>query len=175
MSIKKRNLLSNRLTESGISENVPICGQGIGAVASMRYGICRMSFNGCECIAVYNALLRLGRRIPLSEAVHCMEKHRLMLGIFGGNPLRIGKTLGRLSVPFRKTRAFDLEGGYIISFWTKRPFLSQFHTVFAETDSNGITVYNRYSNSTETFRYQSVGEMLGERRLISAYYVGKLT
>ncbi len=104
-----------------------------------------------------------------------MEKHKLMLGLFGGNPLRIGKALSRLSVPFRKTRAFDLEGGYIISFWTKRPFLSPLHTVFVETDSNGITVYNRYSNCTEIFHYRSVREMLGKRRLISAYYVGKLT
>ena len=33
-----------------------INGQGMGEVSKLRYGLCRMSFNGCEVISVYNAL-----------------------------------------------------------------------------------------------------------------------
>ena len=48
-----------------------INGQGMGLVSKLRYGICPMSFNGCEVIAVHNALVYLN--MPQKT-----EKHRAL-------------------------------------------------------------------------------------------------
>ena len=44
-----------------------INGQGLGALAALPYGAWNMGNNGCEVIAVYNALLALRRPVPLPE------------------------------------------------------------------------------------------------------------
>lgn len=171
MSLKKRNLLRNRAAEKTIPCGM-ICGQGTGIVSGMKYGLCGMNFNGCECIAVYNALLFLNRPKPLSLVVLCMERYKMLFGIFGGNPFGIAKALGRLGENAVRTDNFMQNGGYILSFWTKKPFLSSLHTVFIIKRDIGITVFNRYNNSSAPSDYVSVEDMLGKRRLIIAYRVG---
>lgn len=75
-------------TESGKMIN----GQGRGAVSKYRYGICHMSFNGCEVIAVHNALVYLGIPEKLSDIAFYMERFRMLFGFFGCNPYKIGQS-----------------------------------------------------------------------------------
>ena len=51
-----------------------INGQGMGDVSKLKYGLCHMSFNGCEVISVYNALTYLGKAAPLPEIALYMER-----------------------------------------------------------------------------------------------------
>lgn len=168
--MKKRNLRHNRAIESKLPQGY-ISGQQLGTVSSMRYGLCRMSFNGCECISVYNALLHLGRKAPLSEVAFNLERYKMLFGIFGCNPYKIVKCLERFGIAAERTSDHEKNGGYIVSFWTRLPLLSPLHTVFLIKNEDGITVYNRYGNSAEILSFGSVGEMLGKRLLITAYYL----
>ncbi len=68
-----------------------INGQGLGDVSKLRYGLCPMSFNGCEVISVYNALQYIGKPQKLQDIAFFLEKYRMLLGFFGCNMFRLGK------------------------------------------------------------------------------------
>ena len=50
-----------------------------------------MAFNGCEVIAVYNALLYLGKSALLCDISFFMEKYKMLFGLFGCNPYALIK------------------------------------------------------------------------------------
>ena len=75
MSLKYRNLRHNR-SISLCSEGF-LCGQRVGILPEFRYGLCSMAFNGCEVIAVYNALLYLGKPALLCDISFFMEKYKI--------------------------------------------------------------------------------------------------
>ena len=54
-----------------------INGQELGKVSRLKYGLFRMAYNGCEVIAVYNALQLKGKGLPQS-----VEKVQQKLGFF---------------------------------------------------------------------------------------------
>ena len=68
-----------------------ISGQKFGAVSEMKYGLCRMSFNGCECIAVFNAMVYLGKDKRLWEIARILERYRMLMGMLGCNPVKLKK------------------------------------------------------------------------------------
>lgn len=150
-----------------------ISGQKFGAVSEMKYGLCRMSFNGCECIAVFNAMVYLGKDKRLWEIARILERYRMLMGMLGCNPVKLGKALRILSTEYENCSDTEKEGAYIISYWTGRRFLSSLHTVFAVMSGNGLTVYNRYGNSCKVFCYERLEQLLGGRKLIRLYYLGK--
>ena len=49
-----------------------INGQALGDVSKIKYGLFRMSFNGCEVIAVCNALEYLGSKITVERVSRYM-------------------------------------------------------------------------------------------------------
>ena len=52
----------------------------------------------------------------------------------------------------------------------KRPVFSGGHFVFYRRDEFGrISVYNRYSNREEIYRFDSIGEMLPQNRIIVTF------
>ena len=89
MSLKYRNLRHNR-SISLCSEGF-LCGQRVGILPEFRYGLCSMAFNGCEVIAVYNALLYLGKPALLCDISFFMEKYKMLFGLFGCNPYALIK------------------------------------------------------------------------------------
>ena len=107
-----------------------INGQALGAVSQLRYGLCRMSFNGCEVISVYNALTYLGKAAPLPEIALYMEHFRMLMGIFGCYAGRIGRALEKFGAEYVRADKYRGEKAFIVSYWTGRPFLSSIHTVF---------------------------------------------
>lgn len=148
-----------------------INGQGKGLVANLRYGICHMSFNGCEVIAVHNALVYLKKPRPLKEIAFYMERFRVLLGFFGCNAYSLGKALGYFGAPFERVKNIDDAKAFIITFWTKTPFLSSIHTVFCIKQWNGILVYNRYNSCTHEELCKDIEDVAGKRRPIAIYKV----
>lgn len=148
-----------------------INGQGLGLVSRLRYGICRMSFNGCEVIAVHNALVYLGKPRPLREVAFYMERFRMLMGFFGCNAYRIGRALEHFGAECARVKNTDDAKAFIISFWTGRRFLSSIHTVLCVREGGSIKVYNRYNNVCTAELCGSVEEVAGRRRPIAIYRI----
>lgn len=146
-----------------------INGQALGTVSRLRYGLCRMRYNGCEAIAVYNALVYLQRPAMLSVVAVSLESFKLFFGIFGCNPWRIGKFLIRHDVYYTRTGDISDPGAYIMSFWTGKRFFPHIHTIFCTVEEGRVTAYNRYNKVPEPVVYGSTEELLKGKRLITAY------
>lgn len=178
MIFEKKYLPSQRRYRCNCSlENLTaggfISGQALGAVSRMKYGLCRMSFNGCECIAVYNALVYLGMNPGLSSVVLRLERYKMLFGIFGCNPHRLGRVLMQYGADFYETDNPEAADAFIISYWTGRRFFSSIHTVFCRRCGDTIKVYNRYNNSAEAYCCKSAAELTGGQKPISAYIIKK--
>lgn len=163
------NLLHNEKLEKEPDCSKMINGQGLGIVSQMRYGRFFMNRNGCENIAIYNALVYLGLSHTLSEITFFMERYKIMFGVFGCNPLKIGKGLRRYGAVFERSANPQNADAFIISFWTGKRFFSQLHTVFCVNEKDGLAVYNRYNNVSEVCRYKSYHEFIEKRKIITAY------
>lgn len=170
---KKYNLNYNENLPEHTGYGKMINGQGRGEVSHYRYGICRMSFNGCEVIAVHNALVHLGIPQKLSDIAFYMERFRMLFGFFGCNPYKIGKALEHFGAASEKTKTVGKSGAFIVSFWTKRPFLSSIHTVFCIQKENGIEAYNVYNSCAEARTYKSFVELIGRGKPIIIYNIEK--
>ena len=166
----RHNTGSNELPECGKMIN----GQAIGAVAGLRYGLCRMSFNGCEVIAVHNALVYMGIPRQVSEIAGYMERYRMLIGIFGCSPYKIGKALRHFGCVCKRKRYPDDSGAFIITFWTKRPFLSSLHTVFCVRENGAFRVYNLYNDCPDSRLCGSIAEFAGKRRPVAVYALGTI-
>lgn len=163
----RRNTAAKEPPECGKMIN----GQALGGVSELRYGLCRMSFNGCEVIAVHNALVYLGKPRPAAEIAAYMERYRMLIGIFGCSPYKIDRALRHFGCECRRTAYPDSAQAFIITFWTKRPFLSSLHTVFCVREEKGIRVYNIYNDCSESRLYSSVEDFAGKRRPVAVYQV----
>lgn len=165
----KRNRRFNKELEGLPEKYSMINGQGIGAASKFRYGVKNMESNGCECIAVYNALIYLRKPQPLNEIAFFMERYKLVFGVFGCNPHRLGKILGRFGAAFERKGDIASPGAYIISFWTGKPFFSQIHTIFCTVEKNAVCAFNRYNNNSAAVIYGNAEELLKNKTLIAAY------
>jgi hypothetical protein len=148
-----------------------INGQGVGRVSQFRYGICRMSFNGCEVIAVHNALVYLKKPRSICEIAFYMERFRMLMGFFGCNAYKIGKALEHFGAEYERINDMTDAKAFIVTFWTKKPFLSSVHTVFCVREDNRIRVYNRYNSSSAAQMCGSFEEVVGKRRPIAMYKI----
>ncbi|MBQ9899175.1 MAG: hypothetical protein IJM44_06960 [Ruminococcus sp.] len=169
---KKYNLRHNTERTEAPAEGCMINGQGLGAVSKLRYGLCPMSFNGCEIISVYNALVYLNKPRPLSEIAFYMERYRLLFGVFGCDPYKLGKVLGHYGAAFERSEEAGDAKAFIISYWTGRRFMSSLHTVFCVRTARGIEVYNRYNDVPEVRTVRSAKE-LGRGKPIAVYVIKK--
>ena len=149
-----------------------INGQALGAVAGLRYGLCRMSFNGCEVIAVHNALVYMGMPRPIAEIAGFMERYRMLIGIFGCSPYKTGKALQHFGCECERIKTADGAGAFIMTFWTGRPFLSSLHTVFCVREGERIRVYNLYNDCAESRVFSDIESFAGKRRPVAVYAVG---
>ena len=171
---KKYNLRYNSEIAQQPEFGKMINGQGLGAVATLRYGICHMSFNGCEVIAVHNALVYINKPQPLTEVVSYMERFRVLMGFFGCNAYRLGRALGHYGAAFERVRRVpDDAEAFLITFWNKLPLLSTIHTVFCVREGDKIRVYNMYNSCPTSRVYGSISEIAGRHRPIAVYVIDK--
>lgn len=169
--IKKKNYLKNKETSALMKTGDMICGQALGNVAKMRYGICPMSFNGCEVIAVYNALCWLGKPQPLCEVAAYMERYRVLLGFFGGNAYSLGRALAHFGEARKRSYPPVSADAFIITFWTGLPLLSSIHTVFCVRGENGVNVYNSSNYCPDVRTYRDISDYTGRHRPIAVYVI----
>ncbi len=148
-----------------------INGQGCGEVAKMKYGLCNMSFNGCEMIALHNSMVLMGKNSDLKEI--CKEmypKSQMLSGIFGSNPCLLGSFYKKRNFLFRKTYRYteffdSLESTTVavLSFWNKKKPFNGLHTVTVQAIDGKIRVYNRYNNRDYPYDYISRTELLPKK------------
>ena len=166
---EKKNIRRNSEKEDPFVCGGMINGQACGTVADFRYGLCRMSFNGCEVIAVYNALVWLGIPHKLADIAAYMERFRMLMGLFGCSPFKIGRALSHFGAECKKIKDPSQASAYVVSFWTKRRFFSSIHTVFCVKTENGTEVYNSSNSSTDVRIYEDIRQYIGKKRPIAVY------
>lgn len=159
-----------------------INGQGCGPVSRMRYGLCPMSFNGCEMIALYNMLLLKGMDNPGLAAIakEMYPGSHVLMGIFGSNPYGIHtyfEKRGILIYRFdTRDRFFEaLENGKVgvISFWNADTPFKGIHTVCVERIQDGYRIYNRSNKKEVPVDYKTVDEVVSKQRYICGYCLEK--
>lgn len=154
-----------------LPDSTVINGQGCGEVAKMKYGLCNMSFNGCEMIALHNSMVLMGKNSDLKEI--CKEmypKSQMLSGIFGSNPCLLGSFYKKRNFLFRKTYRYteffdSLESTTVavLSFWNKKKPFNGLHTVTVQAIDGKIRVYNRYNNRDYPYDYISRAELLPKK------------
>ena len=116
----------------------------------LRYGLFPISFNGCEIIAVHNAMLLLGKASYFPDMINFFRHNHmcLLLGLFGSNVYKTGSILSKLGIPSIKVGLNDIDsdGIYIISFWNSHPPFHGIHTVTTVVKNGHFFTYNLYSN-----------------------------
>lgn len=148
-----------------------INGQALGDVSKLRYGLFPMSFNGCEVIAVCNALEYLGIAVPIETVCRYMRKYCVLLGLFGCNVYRIGRALKHFGADCVRIESAEDSEAFIISSWTGKPFLSSIHTVFCVNEGQRIRVFNRYNRCPDEKCYDSAERIFDNCRTLAIYKV----
>ena len=162
-------------------------GQGRKALADMRFGFSRVGKAGCESIAVYNALLLLGRPRPLADVIRDMEKGGYMRlgGHFGAVPyfaplLRRCGAEAKMIRPSALQRQAELRAltpgaVFLMAIWNRR-FMPQkgLHT-FAAVYDPGIggdwEVFNRFNTDEQSRRYDTLRDILCNGKTRGAFLV----
>ena len=150
-------------------------GQALGAVSGMKYGRSTVSYSGCECIAVYNALLLNGTPVPFADVVRYMERFRVLFGFWGTNFLALGHCLKHFGLRVRRYRfrrrileAIQPDSPALMVYWTKRRFASSVHTVCVRLCGDDLLeVYNAYNSCKGPIR-EPLHEFM-RKKLIFAY------
>ena len=135
-----------------------INGQGLGALAALPYGAWNMGNNGCEVIAVYNALLALRRPVPLPEIAAALERRGLLFNGFGGTNLSavaaylraqgVEVTVLRRRERARYDAALAVADCAILSYWTGAKLRradgswNTLHTVSVQRGFAGVEICN---------------------------------
>ena len=148
-----------------------INGQAVGDISKIRYGSFYMSFNGCEVIAVHNALIHINKPKSIVEIAFYMERFKVLFGLFGCNVYKIGRALEYFEIKFRRVKKLDDIKSFIVSFWNGRPLMSSIHTVFCIRTEKGIEIYNRYNNCPDIRCYETIDDIIGKRKMIVAYEI----
>ena len=131
-------------------------GQHLPPLAALPYGAYTVGWSGCEAIALYNALLALGRPRSLDAVASALERRGLLLnGLGGANLTAVRRYLRRNGVCVRLLRRaaeFDAALGAadcaILAYWTGRTLrrpgggFSTIHTVMVQPIPGGVMLCN---------------------------------
>ena len=175
------NYAYNRAYESSIVySDGYITNQNAYPFTKMRYGVTTMNGVACELIAIYNALVKVGFSVPISEIADYYEHNPGMWN--SGN---WGTEYWRIDDYFQKYRCIDVEkvnlmeienkltddNACILSF--NNPNSARIHTVMVIRNGNAFTAYNLGDNGTVI--RNSIAEILSydgrNRHFISAYII----
>jgi hypothetical protein len=154
----------------------PINGQALGELSKLPYGAWTMGNNGCELIAVYNALLTLRRPTPLPEIAAAMERRGLLFNGFGGTNISavadylrtrgVDVTILRRRQRAQFDEALKASDCAILAYWTG-PTLRQpggrwnmLHTVSVRPVADGVEVCNVLIDRPAPWHAASVAEFL---------------
>lgn len=156
-----------------------INGQSLGAVSGMKFGFSTMSLSGCEVIAIYNALLLMGKPKPFVEIARYMERFRVLGGFWGSNLFMLGHCLKHFGLRTKRVRKPDVLEAELLAgktclyvFWTGKLFRSSVHTVVLQNDGGNLLVYNAFNRHGKVVRTR-YEEYLKKRRMIFGYVIAE--
>ena len=158
-------------------------GQARGNVGKMKYGLLKMKDNGCELIAIYNALLHFGKGMDLAKIIYDFERDPNGIwfdGIFGTHPESIYfylRNKGLKPKMYFSTKSLDetIEKNkvYIFSFFHTGLII---HTVMARVNSSGkLSVFNLTNGTNKTAPFTSFAALLSNEkgRIYMGYLISK--
>ena len=156
-----------------------INGQGVGPVSEMKYGICTMAWNGCEMIAIYNAMRKLGKKVELRDVAREMYPiSQVALGFFGSNVYVLGRYFKKRGIPYTSTLSYNNFFNQlkehkcgICSFWNRRVLFGSLHTVMVEFKDGEYVVYNRSNGKTEPVGLPFRGMLTKKKLFIIGYLI----
>lgn len=150
----------------GERRRIPVEGmiedQGDPRLAGLLYGRYPVSYNACECVAVYNALYSAGRNVSFADLLTEFEENGIVgyflfgkrspfVGKFGSNPRKIARALGYYGIAYERTRREKtyrelLKNGdaFIASFINGGNIFRGVHTFFFTREGDSFRVYNGY-------------------------------
>ncbi len=172
--LEKSNYKKNK--EIDLGEKM-LNGQGVGKLATCRYGFFPMSYNGCEIIAACNLRRLLGIPVPLSEVAKEIYPYgNSFSGLFGTWPSALRRYFRENNIAVKELTKFEefkvefSKGQYaVISFWNAHHVFKGLHTVCIENVPEGVKVYNR-SNQTEIpVIYSKLDDYMDSGRFIRGY------
>ena len=168
-----------------------INGQGLEPYKSMPYGVSTVGFSGCESIAIYNALILIGKARSLQTVMTYMLQSINdgggygLYGLGGGTCIDITNTLKQLNIPYSWADYDSLcnvsdSSVLIVGFWGKiYPFkncsfsIPSIHTVAIQRTGGQFVTYNRYSNSPDTAFVDTLDDLFGgKEKFIYGFVLG---
>lgn len=174
----RRNYEANSSRDlSGLAdEKGMLNGQDREGLGGLAFGFSRVGHAGCESIAVYNALLALGRPRPLAEIIRDMEKggYLRLGGHFGAAPyfkplLRRYGAESRAVLPGslkRQAAVRSLTPGavFIVTIWNRRFLpnkgLHTFTVIYSPDPAGDWLAYNRFNTDKRSRRYAEPDDIL---------------
>lgn len=170
-----------------------IYGQKSSGVKDMKYGMQNISENGCELIAIYNAIKMSSNswQPNLSDIIYEFElnpstKYWLDMtnsGVFGTQPQELGGYLNYHNYLYEYTEQINVleswkKNGriFIVSFWCSDSVFDGLHTIAVMINNCGRCVtFNRFGNDVAIREYNSFDEILtnGSKKgkFICGYYL----
>lgn len=142
-----RNMRANGEIEKELNtKNGIIKSQKKDEIYRFRVGLYPASHNGCEIIALHNALVLMDKAKGFDEEIALFQKHGAVIGAgaFGSNPYLLGRVMKRQGIPFTKVSHDEVygKGIYIVSYWNYKPPFHGLHTVTVKTDDNSVNMFN---------------------------------
>lgn len=157
----------------------PVWGQSI--CGDLPLGRCTMAKNGCEIIAVYNALRFAGREMPLDALIGRYEAKGWIMawGHLGSDPYAAGEFFPAEGVPCRvfsdyETFAHAIQQGrvFVLSYWLKDSLFSGAHGITLVRSETGLWACNLYNNQQSPRKIHDLSEILTPGRFIVGYEIG---
>lgn len=150
------NYFHNKTVDLSSYKNGYINDQNTGVVSKLKFGITTMDNNGCEVIAVYNAMKALGNQKDICDIAYYFENDGQMLkGEFGTNPYANKRFFEKQGynvkvVEGEKITEEELPkaDAYIVSFWNSNDVMDALHTVAMRKTSDGR--YELFNNNPRT-------------------------
>ena len=169
------NYIDNKNVDLSSYKNGYINDQNTGAVSKLKFGTNTMDNNGCEIIAVYNAMKTLGNQKDIRDIAYYFENDGQMLkGEFGTNP-------------YANKRYFEKEGykvkvvegekiteeelpkadAYIVSFWNSNDVIDALHTVAMRRTKDGkYELFNFDTEREDTEEVENLSERFMEEGVV---------
>ena len=139
------NYIDNKNVDLSSYKNGYINDQNTGAVSKLKFGTNTMDNNGCEIIAVYNAMKTLGNQKDIRDIAYHFENDGQMLGgEFGTNPYANKKYFEKEGYKVKVVEGEKITeeelpkaDAYIVSFWNSNDVMDALHTVAMRKTKKG--------------------------------------
>lgn len=173
----KRNYEHNKKMRAPIGQ---INGQQSCRVSKYRFGLRKMSSNGCGAIAVFNALLCAGHEPDFHTIALGLEIYALRIkGLLGVNPDKMDRFFKECRIAAIKAQSYDdflkVMGAVkvgILCYWVAKPKASLLHFVAVINNGDGTySVCNRYANRKTPSAIPSIEKLCTKEQYVAGFFI----